>query len=89
MNDSIEECLINFVQFFDEKKFSFEEDNKSLILTFTPGTLNIKDFSLTLNLKELNLKKKYTLISEEIKKIIEENEKNKNKISELEKKTKN
>ena len=86
MNDSIEECLINFVQFFDEKKFSFEEDNKSLILTFAPGTLNIKDFSLTLNLKELNLEEKYTLISEELKKIIEENEKNKNKISEKKKK---
>ena len=30
MNDSIEECLINFVQFFDEKKYSFEENNNSL-----------------------------------------------------------
>ena len=58
MNDSIEECLINFVQFFEEKKYSLEENNNSLIITFTPGTLNIKDFKLTLNLKELNQKEK-------------------------------
>jgi len=86
ISDSIEECLLNFIQFFDENKYSFEENTNNLIITFTPGTLNIKDFKLTLNLKELDKDEKFTLISEEIKKIIEENKINKKKISDLEKK---
>ena len=73
MNDSIEECLFNFVQFFDEEKYSFEEKEEKIILTISPATLNIKDFQIILKMKEMNSNEKYDLISHEIKKIIEEN----------------
>ena len=86
MNDSIEECLLNFVQFFDEEKYSFEEGEEKAIFTISPNTLNIKDFQIKLRLKEMNQDEKYDLVSIEIKNIIEENKQNKKKISDLEKK---
>ena len=86
MNDSIEECLLNFVQFFDEGKYSFEENEENAIFTVSPGTLNIKDFRLNLKLKEMNRDEKYDIVSEEIKKIIEENKQNKEKLLDLENK---
>ena len=86
MNDSIEECLLNFVQFFDEEKYSFEEGEEKAIFTISPNTLNIKDFQIKLRLKEMNQDEKYDLVSIEIKNIIEENKQNKKKIYDLEKK---
>ena len=86
MNDSIEECLLNFYQFFDEEKYSFEEQEEKILLTVSPATLNIKDFQINLKLKEMNNDEKYNLVSIEIKNIIEENKLCKEKISDLEKK---
>jgi hypothetical protein len=86
MNDSIEECLLNFVQFFDENKYSFEVEEETAVITICPGTLNIKDFQINLKIKEMNNDERYDLVSVEIKKIIEENKANKEKISEIEKK---
>ena len=86
MNDSIEECLLNFVQFFDEEKYSFEEGEDNSIITISPGTLGIKDFQIKLRLKEMNNDEKYNLVSIEIKNIIEENKLNKEKLLDLEKK---
>lgn len=86
MNDSIEECLLNFVQFFDEKKYSFEEAEEKAFLTISPGTLNIKDFQIKMKLKEMDHDEKYSLLSVEIKKIIEENKISKEKLQNLEKK---
>ena len=86
MNDSIEECLLNFVQFFDEKKYSFEEIEEKIILTISPGTLNIKDFQIKLRIKDMNFNEKYDLVSMEIKKIIEENKLTKEKLLQIENK---
>ena len=86
MNDSVEECLLNFVQFFDEEKYSFDEGEENTILTISPGTLNIKDFQIKLRLKEMSQDEKYNLLSNEIKKILEENKLNKERITDLEKK---
>ena len=86
MNDSIEECLLNFVQFFDENKYSFEVKEENAVITICPGTLNIKDFQINLKIKEMNNDERYDLVSVEIKKIIEENKANKEKISEIESK---
>jgi len=86
MNDSIEECLLNFVQFFDENKYSFEVTEETAVITVCPGTLNIKDFQINLKIKEMNHDERYDLVSVEIKKIIEENKENKEKISEIESK---
>ena len=86
MNDSIEECLLNFEQFFDEKKYTLEENDENVILTVSPGTLNIKDFQIKLRAKDMNQDEKYNQVSLEIKKIIEENKLYKEKLSDLEKK---
>jgi len=86
MNDSIEECLLNFVQFFDENKYSFEVTEETAVITVCPGTLNIKDFQINLKIKEMNNDERYDLVSVEIKKIIEENKASKEKISEIESK---
>ena len=86
MNDSIEECLLNFIQFLDEGKYSFEESDEHAILTISPGTLNIKDFQIKLNPKEMDHEEKYNIVSIEIKKIMEENKANKEKLLDLENK---
>ena len=86
MNDSIEECLLNFVQFFDENKYSFEVTEETAVITVCPGTLNIKDFQINIKIKEMNNDERYVLVYVEIKKIIEENKASKEKISEIESK---
>ena len=59
MNDSVEECLLNFFQFLVEEKYSLEEGEENTFLSISLDTLNIKDFKIKLRLKEKNQDSKF------------------------------
>ena len=67
--------------FFYDKKYSLVIVDDDLIVTFSPQVLNIKNFELTLELKELSTKKTFRQLFDKAQELMDENERLNNIIS--------
>ena len=74
-DETLDNCLNIFSELFNDKKYSLVIVDDDLIVTFSPQVLNIKDFELTLELKELNTKNSFRQLFDKAQELMDENEK--------------
>ena len=73
--ETLDNCLSIFSELFNDKKYSLVIVDDDLIVTFSPQVLNIKDFELTLTLKEISTKNSFRQLFEKAQELMDENEK--------------
>ena len=73
--ETLDNCLSIFSELFNDKKYSLVIVDDDLIVTFSPQVLNIKDFELRLELKELNTKSTFRQLFDKAQELTVENEK--------------
>ena len=74
-DETLDNCLNIFSELFNDKKYSLVIVDDDLIVTFSPQVLNIKDFELRLELKELNTKNSFRQLFDKAQELMDENEK--------------
>ena len=74
-DETLDNCLNIFSELFNAKKYSLVIVDDDLIVTFSPQVLNIKNFELTLELKELSTKKTFRQLFDKAQELMDENEK--------------
>ena len=74
-DETLDNCLSIFSELFNDKKYSLVIVDDDLIVTFSPQVLNIKDFELTLELKELSTKNTFRQLFDKAQELMDENEK--------------
>ena len=74
-DETLDNCLNIFSELFNDKKYSLVIVDDDLIVTFSPQVLNIKDFELTLELKELSTKNTFRQLFDKAQELMDENEK--------------
>ena len=74
-DETLDNCLNIFSELFNDKKYSLVIVDDDLIVTFSPQVLNIKDFELTLELKEISTKNAFRQLFEKAQELMDENEK--------------
>ena len=74
-DETLDNCLNIFSELFNAKKYSLVIVDDDLIVTFSPQVLNIKDFELTLTLKEISTKNAFRQLFEKAQELMDENEK--------------
>jgi hypothetical protein len=74
-DETLDNCLNIFSELFNDKKYSLVIVDDDLIVTFSPQVLNIKDFELTLTLKEITTKNAFRQLFEKAQELMDENEK--------------
>ena len=74
-DETLDNCLSIFSELFNDKKYSLVIVDDDLIVTFSPQVLNIKDFELTLTLKEISTKNAFRQLFEKAQELMVENEK--------------
>ena len=72
--ETLDNCLSIFSELFNDKKYSLVIVDDDLIVTFSPQVLNIKDFELRLELKELNTKNAFRQLFDKAQELMDENE---------------
>ena len=74
-DETLDNCLSIFSELFNDKKYSLVIVDDDLIVTFSPQVLNIKDFELTLELKEISTKNSFRQLFDKAQELMDENEK--------------
>ena len=74
-DETLDNCLSIFSELINDKKYSLVIVDDDLIVTFSPQVLNIKDFELTLELKELSTKNTFRQLFDKAQELMVENEK--------------
>ncbi len=73
--ETLDNCLSIFSELFNEKKYSLVIVDDDLIVTFSPQVLKIKDFEITLALKEITTKNAFRQLFDKAQELMDENEK--------------
>jgi len=73
-DETLDNCLSIFSELFNDKKYSLVIVDDDLIVTFSPQVLNIKNFELTLELKEISTKKTFRQLFDKAQELMDENE---------------
>ena len=73
-DETLDNCLSIFLELFNDKKYSLVIVDDDLIVTFSPQVLNIKDFELTLELKEISTKNAFRQLFDKAQELMDENE---------------
>ena len=73
-DETLDNCLSIFSELFNDKKYSLVIVDDDLIVTFSPQVLNIKDFELTLELKEISTKNTFRQLFDKAQELMDENE---------------
>ena len=73
-DETLDNCLNIFSELFNDKKYSLVIVDDDLIVTFSPQVLNIKDFELTLELKEISTKNAFRQLFDKAQELMDENE---------------
>ncbi len=73
-DETLDNCLNIFSELFNDKKYSLVIVDDDLIVTFSPQVLNIKNFELTLELKEISTKKTFRQLFDKAQELMDENE---------------
>ena len=72
--ETLDNCLSIFSELLNDKKYSLVIVDDDLIVTFSPQVLNIKDFELTLELKEISTKNSFRQLFDKAQELMDENE---------------